>query len=480
MPIPVSCSCGAKLKAPDAAAGKKLRCPKCGAAVAVPAGTPTAPNRRPNTPPAADSAPATKEVFDVQEDLDPPAPAGRGRLPEYDDLDVVEVRPASPPPRRPRPEAEAARRKRSRGRDDEDDEGDDEERYGGRRRQGSDAPGVISLIFGCLSVVCLLMGCFTCGLTYWAALPFALIGAVVAFFARGNFRTAGVVLNVVALIPAVALVVVVGLLGVAGVASSGPQADVGKPAPGGAPQRPAALAPPAEFTVSAPQLYAEYADDAKAADARYNGHVLEVSGVVLSATTGRIFGLPGYVSVRVEDGDDAGHLDVYFREEAGLKALGQGSYVVARGRCRGSTAGSVSLEESTLVSSAPAPPAGWGQKEAAAERQRQAEEEAQAIPVEAQRLYDDYAAGPEAADARYKGRLLKVSGIVLRGSGGFGGRSAHLWVRGTAGASDVRGVLRLGQARRWQDLLEGRSITLCGRCQGLSFGSVRLDKCFVT
>lgn len=38
MPFSLSCpACGARLKAPDAAAGRTLRCPKCGGPVAVPA-----------------------------------------------------------------------------------------------------------------------------------------------------------------------------------------------------------------------------------------------------------------------------------------------------------------------------------------------------------------------------------------------------------------------------------------------------------
>ena len=37
MPIKVSCSCGKTLTAPDAAAGKKAKCPACGQIVPVPA-----------------------------------------------------------------------------------------------------------------------------------------------------------------------------------------------------------------------------------------------------------------------------------------------------------------------------------------------------------------------------------------------------------------------------------------------------------
>ena len=43
MPISVTCDqCGARFKAPDAAAGKKGKCSKCGASLVVPAPAPAA------------------------------------------------------------------------------------------------------------------------------------------------------------------------------------------------------------------------------------------------------------------------------------------------------------------------------------------------------------------------------------------------------------------------------------------------------
>src|SRR5581483_1241549 len=64
MPVSVTCPCGAKLTAPDAAAGKKVKCPKCGHPVAVPAA-------------------AGFEVVDEEE----PAPATRPRRRVEDDGD---------------------------------------------------------------------------------------------------------------------------------------------------------------------------------------------------------------------------------------------------------------------------------------------------------------------------------------------------------------------------------------------------------
>jgi DNA-directed RNA polymerase subunit RPC12/RpoP len=72
-------------------------------------------------------------------------------------------------------------------------------------QQTTDAPGVISLIFGSISVVCLLLGCFTCGASYFAAVPMAAVGAGLGFFGTGNMRVAGLTLNLLTLVPAVVL-----------------------------------------------------------------------------------------------------------------------------------------------------------------------------------------------------------------------------------------------------------------------------------
>lgn len=74
-----------------------------------------------------------------------------------------------------------------------------------RRRGGeeTDTFGIIGLILGIIAVVCLLLGCFTCGLTYFVAAPLALIGGICSFFGRGGMKVAGLVLNVLTLIPGV-------------------------------------------------------------------------------------------------------------------------------------------------------------------------------------------------------------------------------------------------------------------------------------
>ena len=93
--------------------------------------------------------------------------------------------------------------------EDLDDDDDDDyrqpqrSRTNGRRESGTDAPGVIGLVLGVVAIICLLMGCFTCGLTYYAAAPLALVGGICSFFGRGNMKVAGLVLNLLTLIPAI-------------------------------------------------------------------------------------------------------------------------------------------------------------------------------------------------------------------------------------------------------------------------------------
>jgi hypothetical protein len=71
MPIPVKCDgCGARFKAPDAAAGKKGKCKKCGAAIVVPA------------PAAAESA-FEDDMYDLAAGPPPPLPKQPPPAPAY-------------------------------------------------------------------------------------------------------------------------------------------------------------------------------------------------------------------------------------------------------------------------------------------------------------------------------------------------------------------------------------------------------------
>jgi predicted Zn finger-like uncharacterized protein len=81
MSIVVTCpSCSANIKAPDAAAGKRVKCPKCTSTIAVPAAAP---------PPAA---------FDEFTDDAPPVSAKGGAVQPYEKEEAADDAPAPPPP----------------------------------------------------------------------------------------------------------------------------------------------------------------------------------------------------------------------------------------------------------------------------------------------------------------------------------------------------------------------------------------------
>lgn len=76
-----------------------------------------------------------------------------------------------------------------------------------------DAAGAISLVLGILALVCLVMGYFTRGYAYFAAVPVALIGFGLAFLGKGSLRIADWALNFLVLLPA-AVVLALHLAGV--------------------------------------------------------------------------------------------------------------------------------------------------------------------------------------------------------------------------------------------------------------------------
>ncbi|MEA2734391.1 MAG: hypothetical protein QOE14_842 [Humisphaera sp.] len=82
MPIQVTCDgCGARFKAPDAAAGKKGKCKKCGATILVP---------------ALAAVEAEDDLYDVAADAAPPLPTRSSSAPA-----VSQAVPAPAPPYNP-------------------------------------------------------------------------------------------------------------------------------------------------------------------------------------------------------------------------------------------------------------------------------------------------------------------------------------------------------------------------------------------
>jgi DNA-directed RNA polymerase subunit RPC12/RpoP len=166
MSIKVKCStCGARLKAPDAAAGRPLDCPNCAQTVAVPS--------KAAAPPRTVAGPGESSDFESH-----PKPIGKFEAPhvrkEFEELAT---------------EFEDRRAHRLAAAKAED-------------AAEADLPGAISLVLCATSVFCLVMGCLTFGLSYWVSAPLAVVGAGFAAYSHSRLRIVGLTLNLLALIPA--------------------------------------------------------------------------------------------------------------------------------------------------------------------------------------------------------------------------------------------------------------------------------------
>jgi hypothetical protein len=180
-------NCQKKLRAPESAAARIFRCPKCGQSQVVPP-----PVRSPDPiltePEVLSPKSSSLAIPSYQGDLSPfdfdsqPEPIGHVHRVEHFHSGFIET----------------------------------------RTRTETDAPGVISLIFGCIALLCMLLGCLTYGITCLVAVPFALIGAACGFGAKGNLRVAGLVLNLLVFIPV--LVGVILLVAVVGITALGTSA----------------------------------------------------------------------------------------------------------------------------------------------------------------------------------------------------------------------------------------------------------------
>lgn len=254
MAIEFKCSgCGKKMKTDDIHAGKKGKCPKCGAKVDIPLpGMPTPQSSPEPSAPAAPSVPMSRAVEPQAPDADlfgaaPGSTADRDAnqdflnelgdsggltpLPDHEQAGYANPAAYAPQPVPPQPNyspppgytppapanpygayAPAYSPAPSGG-------------------QAADAMGIIGLINGIFSIVVMLAGCaVSCSgvpaflITAPLSFVLATAGLILGFFAKGGLRTASLVLNgivlggivvVVVVVIVVALVLGVGIAGFA-------------------------------------------------------------------------------------------------------------------------------------------------------------------------------------------------------------------------------------------------------------------------
>ncbi|MDB5311468.1 MAG: hypothetical protein JWO38_5670 [Gemmataceae bacterium] len=216
------------------------------------------------------------------------------------------------------------------------------------------------------------------------------------------------------------------------------------------------------ITISAVELDREYDANELAADGKYRGKELQVSGTVKKITRDD---RPGKITVEL-DGTPGSTVDCNFNQsdqgELAPIAVGQG--VSVRGKCKGKVRTWVTMDDCKLVKDN-APP-------------NNADNEAAGPPVvvTADALDKDYADNVVAADMKYKGKQLELTGKVARVARNKPGKVTLEFKveEGSTVDCDFVGKDALAQLGA---VKVGQEVVVRGTCRGKGDEVVTLDNC---
>ncbi len=381
-------------------------------------------------------------------------------------------------------------RRRDREDDDRDrprrDRDDDRPRRRDRRDDGpptkqASVLGILSLVGGIPSVAVTFVPC--CGWVFGIiggviVLTLGVIGLVLAKGSNGRVGSglplAGTILGAVAI-----LISLLWLVFFTVIAASTPPTTLG-----GRTGTPVSPTDPISTSVTAADLVKEFKDNEPAADAKYKGKVIEVTGRVKLVSD-----LDGVNDISVElDGVNLASVDCHFPsgQRAAVSGLTPGTTVTVRGRCAGLVVFDIDLNDCLLMPGGPSKPSGTtptsgkatptGTKPTGATKP---EGGANAMKVTAAELAKAYGDDEEAADKKYKGKVLEVTGKVYRNklyvqpenpAICFGQKDLTLEVECRV-SEKVKSDLALVNL--------GDAITFRGKCVGLDDDLVILEDCTV-
>jgi predicted Zn finger-like uncharacterized protein len=211
----ITCNgCNSKIRVPDTAAGKRVKCPKCATVIKVPEAEktpdvePTAVSSAPLPPPPEPQEPADPEAFSTTPSSSgaKPPPIKKTRASSIDDGDDDE------------PEPPGKRRRKYDDDEDEDDDFDVRNRRRASAPQGVNSMAMTSMILGIVSLVSVWGSC-CCGLFGVIALACAVMALIFGFMGKTpgseSYAWAGIICGsitlVLALVGIVILVFAVGM-----------------------------------------------------------------------------------------------------------------------------------------------------------------------------------------------------------------------------------------------------------------------------
>lgn len=312
-------------------------------------------------------------------------------------------------------------RPRRRDRDDDDrprrDRDEDRPR---RRRRDDDHPpikqasvlGILALIGGIPSVLVNFIPC--CG---WVAgtvgglvaLTLGIIGLVQANGSNGRIGKglplAGTILGGAAVLISILWVIFFTVL-----AATAPTT------PGGSTGTPVSPSDPIAASVPATDLVQEFKDNEPAADVKYKGKVIEVTGRVKQVSD---FGGVSDISVEL-DGVNLASVDCTFSstQRAAVSGLTTGSTVTVRGRCAGLVVFDVALNDCIVMPAGPSKPSGTTATDTKATGTTPTGTKpgtgagvSKLTTADLAKAFDD---DEDAAHQKYMGKVIEVSGAVYK------------------------------------------------------------------
>lgn len=245
---------------------------------------------------------------------------------------------------------------------------------------------------------------------------------------------------------------------------------------------------PTAISVTAEQFAKDYEANEVAADEKYKGNIVEVTGIIKEIGKD-VF---GNLYVSLENGQDLSLLsvDCYFDDnfDQQMASLSKGRQITIRGRCDSGN----SIWNCNFMN-----------QESAAEQERQSvdpavvrNEEPTGSPVNsgesaapksaavapivvtAERLSTDYSANEVAADEKYKNKIVEVTGTIREiGKDIFTNRTyVAIQVDPRLGFFSIECFIRDNLRQEAASLSKGSQITMRGRCKGKT-ADIKIENC---
>ena len=212
---------------------------------------------------------------------------------------------------------------------------------------------------------------------------------------------------------------------------------------------------PEKILLSSEQLVREFNSDTKTANLKYKGEQLSVSGVIKSfaeAWNG--------ICLSIGNGNSYESVECYFPQSEAWKIaqLRKGQQVVVTGKCNSLSGSNVTFEECVLDEPIV--------HEADIETELSSEQ-----------ILNKARSNEIAINIQYKGKMLKISGVI--GSFAEDSDGIYIELKASGLAGEIKCYMKKEALEQILSLNEGQRIIVSGNCLGQNGNSVKLNDCSV-